>query len=263
LFAIVLLAVLLIPGIWLEPDQFNSWVLAAQTFGVLFALAFAVSQLRVAAQQVTIGVEQLRHGAEQVKHGAEQVAQGARTFETDVYDRRVDRIYDLHRELTTGEVDSARRRLTSHINNLSREEITENGSTRQYVRRVSPKDLREGPYSTYPFEPDKNVLNPRRDLGVLLRFFQRARIQQEAGSVDDAVFVELIGRHAAWFNCAVKVDASRTRLNLMEIGTWVDQRAAELAPIHSYLRDWGNSRRKDFGSVTPWVRDSHVGEGTP
>jgi X-X-X-Leu-X-X-Gly heptad repeat protein len=77
-FGLGLFAILVGPGIWLTPDQFDSWVLGAQTFGVLFALAFAASQVWAAAQQVQIGVEQLRQGAEQISHGAQQVAQGAK-----------------------------------------------------------------------------------------------------------------------------------------------------------------------------------------
>jgi hypothetical protein len=117
-----------------------------------------------------------------------------KTFETDVYDRRVDRVYGLHRDPTTGEVDIARRRLTRHPYRLPREEVKESQSTKRYVRRVSRWDLEDGPFSKYKTAADKRTSDPRRDLGVVLRFFERARIQRESGSVDDAVFVELIGR---------------------------------------------------------------------
>jgi hypothetical protein len=238
-------------------------VLGAQTFGVLFALAFGLSQLRIAAHQVGVGVEQLRHGAEQARQGAEQLAQGTRTFETDVYDRRVDRVYGLHAELTTGEMDGARRRMTRHIFAQPRYVVKlEKGQTRDILPRLSRQDMREGALSSYSDARDLEQSDPGRDTGLLLRFFERARMQQLAGSVDDPVFVELIGRHAAWFNSALKEDNSKTRRALMELGMWADRRADELKATHSYLSDWGQSRLEAFGSLSPWVADEEAPQRT-
>ena len=63
---------------------------------------------------------------------------------------------------------------------------------------------------------------PMKDRGVLLRFFERAYIVHLSGGADDASFVELIGRHAGWWNSALKLDDSKARKGLKTLGIWAD-----------------------------------------
>ncbi len=94
------------------------------------------------------------------------------------------------------------------------------------------------------------------NLSKILRFFERARLVRGAGSADDPLFVELIGRHVCWWNCALIRDSSRgTRRALMQLGLWCDAFAGKHKRRYSYLANWGEARTRDFGSTTPWQND--------
>lgn len=170
------------------------------------------------------------------------------TYRGDSKNKRVDRVYSLHQELTTGEVNDARRRLAQHLRAHHPKDHS--------VLRVSRSELRETPLNVYTgtgaIDP-----TPSRDAALLLRFFQRARIVQLAGSADEPVFAELIGRHAGWWNCAFKTDASSARENLMALGVWADKFATDARNMnrYSYLAGWEDTRWDDFGALRPWLDD--------
>jgi hypothetical protein len=216
---VAFLAFLYLPALRLTPDQFSGWASAAQAVGVVAALLVAASQLRL----------------------------GAAELKADNYDRAVERVYTLHSELTSGELNQARRRLSNHLKMTA-----ELGTS---VRRASKRDLEFDPnLKEYP----DRISTPRYDAGLLLRFFERARLVQVAGSADDPVFLELICRHATWWNCTLKLDNSKSRRGLMTLSTWADSCAEKLKTDSrfSYLADWGETRKCDFGSLTPWIEDS-------
>lgn len=171
---------------------------------------------------------------------------GAIAIYFDGRDRRVDRVYSLHQELTVGELDDARRRLVDHLRKHS--------GPGPLQRRYSPDELRVDPTLDHYDGPQQDF-TPRSDLGLLLRFFERARLVREAGSAHDAVFVELIGRHAGWWNCVIKNENRKSRKGLMGLGTWADDFATKNQDRYEYLRDWGETRRKEFGSLDPWTAD--------
>jgi hypothetical protein len=171
---------------------------------------------------------------------------GAFAIYTDGRDRRVDRVYSLQQELTLGELDDARRRLYDHLKEHS-------GSGPPW-RRYSPEELRGDPALNHYSGPHQDF-TPRSDLGHLLRFFERARLVREAGSADDAVFVELIGRHACWWSCVIKNENRKSRKGLMELAVWADGFANKNKNRYDYLQDWGKTRMEDFGSLTPWALD--------
>jgi hypothetical protein len=177
-----LLVVLPIP--WFDPGRYSAYAARLQAFGIV--TAFLV---------------------------------GAIAIYLDGRDRRVDRVYSLHRELTVGELDDARRRLVDHLRKHS--------GPGPLQRRYSPDELRVDS-SLNHYDSHQQDFTPRSDLGLLLRFFERTRLVREVGSAHDAVFVELVGRHAGWWNCVIKNDNRKSRKGLMELGTWADDFARKI-----------------------------------
>jgi hypothetical protein len=178
------------------------------------------------------------------------LALGDVTLRTDVRDRQVDRTLSLHTELTSGEINDARLRLVDHL----RDHGSTNSSGYRMPRRASVQELHAvSGMGTYGHAAESN---PKDDLSMILRFFERARLVREAGSADNPLFVELIGRHACWWNCALVRDSSRgSRRTLMQLGLWCDAFADKHQRRYAFLAGWGNARTLDFGSRTPWQND--------
>jgi hypothetical protein len=172
------------------------------------------------------------------------------TLRTDVKDRQVDRTLALHAELTSGEINDARLRLADHL----RKNGTRNPSDHRMPMRVSIEELHSSRgIGTYG---PKIQSNPKDDLSKILRYFERVRLVRDARSADDPLFVELIGRHAGWWNCVLVRDSSRgSRRALMQLGLWCDAFADKNKRHYSYLAGWGDTRISDFGSMNPWQND--------
>jgi hypothetical protein len=220
----------------LSDSAFGAWATALQTVGVVATLLLAVEQLRIAAI----------------------------ALRNDTYDRRVDRVYQLHQELTSGSLDAGRRRLVDHLKS--------HRDTNNKIIRLSKAQLRDDPiynsYITSPTllgaaSPPSPISTPIKDLGALLRFFERARVLQLSGSADTPVFLELIGRHSAWFTCAIKLGNSNTRRALKALGSWADDEADSLKydDRYPYLREWGVTRTNDFYNMKPWAGESEEDDG--
>jgi hypothetical protein len=172
------------------------------------------------------------------------------TLRTDVKGRQVDRTLSLHSELTSGEVNDARLRLVDHL----RKHGPTGPSGRRLPRRTTADELRSG-HGLGTYGPNSKD-NPKDDLSKILRFFERARLVRDAGSADDPLFVELIGRHASWWNCVLVRDGSRPpRRALMQLGLWCDAFADKHRRDYPYLAEWGKTRTDDFGSTAPWQND--------
>lgn len=203
LVILIVVLVLALSAPWLDPNQYSALASAIQTMVVVLALFVAVQTLR-----------------------------------WDSSNKRIDRVHELHRELTTGEVGAARARLGAFLR--------ANGTERDPVRITSLGEMREGTYSTYTNE--EASAKPRRDATLILRFFERARIAQAGNAVDDALFAALIGRHAAWWDCAIAGAEATSRRPLGALADWANE-YAERHPEVSGLDDWGTSRQKDFPSL--------------
>jgi hypothetical protein len=202
-----------IPAAWLSSDRYSAYVAALQAGGL--AVAFVLGWL---------------------------------SYSADAKDRRVDRVYALHQELTGGELDKARRRLGRHLRQPS-------GILPQWCR-LSRKEMRDNPsLNSYADTNAAAESTPFRDAGLLLRFFERAWVVQVAGSAHESTFVELVGRHASWWNCVFINDGLSAREPLMSLGMWADAYAAAHSSRQPSLQRWTQGRIKDFGSLFPWERD--------
>jgi hypothetical protein len=158
----------------------------------------------------------------------------------DSRDKRVDRVLELHRELNSGELKEAKRRLTSHLR--------EHGPA-GHVRPTTYEELRDDPVmSKYSSEPG---CNPRSDASEILRLFERANAARITGIIDEPLFVELICRHATWWNLAIKDSSDldqNPRAHLRELAQWADAFALRHRRRYSYLRNWGQNRRREYGA---------------
>lgn len=81
--AVLLGAVVLLPGLVTTPEWFTAYATGIQAAGVIAALAYA-----------------------------------ARSLHADNHDRRVDRVLDLHEMLISGDINDARARLVQHLRSL-------------------------------------------------------------------------------------------------------------------------------------------------
>jgi hypothetical protein len=161
------------------------------------------------------------------------------TLLSDSRDRRVDRVTTLHTELTSGELDEARRRLVKHL----REHGPDN-KPRVVSRHELDKDQTLSKYSNG--QPSR----PLDDTNRLLRYFERAEAMRLAGSLFEPLLVQLIGRHATWINLAIEPEANNTlRRSLSNFADWANEYAESNKHRFPYLADWGSSRTKDFGQI--------------
>lgn len=176
---------------------------------------------------------------------------GLWTLRRDSRDRRVDRVYALHKELTVGEVGASRARLGSYLrkgNPTHRE-----NDAADLVARVTLSDLRDCVYARQPPEADKNVeepfAQPRRDATMVLRFFERAWAARTGDSLDDAMFCALIGRHATWWDDAISsLKVTTGRRPLLTLAAWANDYQAK-HPKSPGLENWRNTREEDFPSL--------------
>ena len=187
------------------------------------------------------------------------LAVAALTWLRDSHDRRVDRVYALHQELTTGEVGEARPRLGHFLRSegiktlVSVDDSWLNAPT-DPVRRVSSGQLRRE-LAHYPVGTAEQDTWPRRDLTMVLRFFERANAARQGNAVDEVTFCALIGRHAVWWDIAIAYTDTTARRPLRELADWAnsfeEHRRSWKLPG---LENWGTSREKDF----PSLYDGHV-----
>jgi hypothetical protein len=180
------------------------------------------------------------------------------TLLADSRDRRVDRVVTLHTELTSGELDAARRRLVKHLRDhrtppiASRDELKMDHTLSRYsdgqpsqgsVRRYLLRWARRGDVAQQPNRP-------LDDTNRLLRYFGRAEAMRVAGSLHEPLLVQLIGRHAPWINLAIEPEANNTmRKSLSNFSDWANDYAEINKHKHDFLADWGSNRMKDFGRI--------------
>jgi hypothetical protein len=153
--------------------------------------------------------------------------------------KRVDRVLDFHKEFNSGEIQKATVRLTAHLRDHG-----VNGR----ARPMSRDELRHDPaLSKYN---KSSEYNPRSDILLILRFFERVNAARMARVVDSALLVELIGRHAAWWNMAIQyTDDEPPRVSLRSLTEWADDFASANQGKYSYLRNWGKNLDREFGSL--------------
>jgi hypothetical protein len=145
--------------------------------------------------------------------------------------KQVDRVLDFHREFNSEELQSACVRLIAHLR--------EHG-TNGRVRPTSRDELRHDPVlSRYA---NDIAHDPRSDVSLILRFFERVNAAKTARIVEPSLLVELIGRHAAWWDSAIAyVHDDIARDSLRQLSTWADGYASANQERFPYLRNWGGN----------------------
>jgi hypothetical protein len=124
----------------------------------------------------------------------------------------IERVLDLHDQLTTGEVGAARHRLgTALWTDTSR------FPTPDDVRRcgrvwVTDRRNRQ-PYESTETESTERI-TPGQDIYRILWCFQRAGETYNSDLVDKALFIKLIGHHVMWWDTAIRY---RPRAEALEL----------------------------------------------
>jgi len=159
----------------------------------------------------------------------------------DSRDKRVDRVLELHRELHSPDLASAKARLTVHLMLHG---------TDGKIRPASREELAKDP-ALSRYEAD-DAFSPRRDVDLILRFFERADVARIANSVESSLLVELIGRSAAWWNLVIGGNVDEVpRSHLQELAEWANNFAFRHKDRYSYLQNWGRNRDGEFGRRSP------------
>jgi hypothetical protein len=152
-------------------------------------------------------------------------------------DRQVDRILALHSDWTSGVVSDAHERLRVHLRSKG-----SNGG----VRVVSRVDLRTDP--TLSQYETASSSTPYVDATQILRFFQRVEGARAAGALYSPLLIELLGRHAGWWDLALtQEDSEMPRSSLTDLAAWANTYAAEKRDEIPSLKSWGVNRGRDFG----------------
>jgi hypothetical protein len=155
--------------------------------------------------------------------------------------KRVDRVLDFHREFTSEELQSATARLIAHLR--------EHGSNGR-ARPTSRDELRHDPVlSRYANDIGSD---PRSDVSLILRFFERINAARTARIADPSLLVELIGRHAVWWDKVItNTDDDVARNSLRQLSTWTESYASVNQERFPHLRNWRKGVERKFGAPGP------------
>jgi hypothetical protein len=161
--------------------------------------------------------------------------------------KQVDRVLDFHREFNSEELQSACSRLMAHLR--------EHG-TNGRVRPTSRDELRHDPVlSRYANSASGD---PRSDVSLILRFFERINAARTAQIADPSLLVELIGRHAAlWDSAITYTDDDAARRSLHQLSTWVSGYASANRGWLPYLRNWRKSVEARIEAESSEVGNHH------
>lgn len=153
----------------------------------------------------------------------------------DSADRKVDRVLDLHRELTSGPTGEARTSLGWFYRHARTA-----GGLPTYTRA----ELKARSYEARR----QDRVTPRMDADRILRFFERAEAARSRGSLDEPTAALLLGRHATWWDSAIRDDGETdpTRAPLRSMAAWAAQYVSE-HPNHRGFKDWNVRTEQDFG----------------
>lgn len=201
--AAALIAILLIPLRWepdlrfATPDEQSAAAATAQAVGVVATLILAALGFSVAAL----------------------------TLASNQRDARVDRVLGFHVELTgPGPTGVGRSRLARFLR--------ERGTAPWVRYQVGIQQLLHDPQlNSYPQAYGAGTTTPHMDLMLVLRLFERIRVAQVAGLLDDRLIASLVGRHAGWWDLAIKDDSEDT----------------QRVPV-AYLANWCNRYRNEYKS---------------
>jgi hypothetical protein len=162
------------------------------------------------------------------------------TYLSNSRNKRIEQVYDFHKEMTTGDIGEARRRLARLIYSQERAVLPQ-------LREVSRAEVRRGgALASYQGDDEHK---PDDDWTLVIRFFERVWNAQRQRSLDDLAVVSLIGRQVCWWDLALhteKGELDKARRALSEFAQWAN-RYQEEHPEEPRLADWGGQRERQFG----------------
>lgn len=166
------------------------------------------------------------------------IAVAALAIVNDSHGKRVDRVLEMHKEFNSTEMQLAKNRLRAHLRRHGAD-----GHARPTSREELQHDKKLSEYSLH------RDFSPGADVALIFRFFERVNAARIANIVDMPLLVELIGRHATWWNLAIKDSGEDEvpRAPLRELAQWADEFALSHQHQYSYLRNWGKNRKREFG----------------
>jgi hypothetical protein len=164
------------------------------------------------------------------------------TYLSNSRNKRIEQVYDFHKELTVGDIGEARIRLSRLIYDQERRDINP-----PLLREIRRSEVQKG---TLTYE-EASEHNPDYDWTLLIRFFERVWNAQRQRSLDDLAVARLIGGHACWWDLALHAEKdARTRDEvrraLSEFAQWAN-RYQEEHPDEPRLADWGDHLERSFG----------------
>jgi len=162
--------------------------------------------------------------------------------------RKVQRVIDLHRDLTTGEVGASRDRLTTLMWKHGEKVARRNQCHAPTWIEILPSSTgsggpTRGALGSYPLVqpiPGTGEAEPMRDLYSVLWCFERVNAGRAGGALDPAMLQQLIASHAIWWD---EMTRNLTEQNTRHIASL---RSLASALNNADLRDWA---RRDFAAA--------------
>jgi hypothetical protein len=164
------------------------------------------------------------------------------TYLSNSRNKRIEQVYEFHKEMTVGDIAEARRRLNRLVYSQQRDVAPP-------LREISRSEIRKGGKLARYDGDDEH--EPFYDWILLLRFFERVWSAQRQGSFDDLTVATTIGRHACSWDLALhtmKDEPETARRALSEVAQWAN-RYQEEHPDEPRLADWGSQREQEFGRI--------------
>ncbi|MBK5222012.1 MAG: hypothetical protein JJE52_03870 [Acidimicrobiia bacterium] len=161
------------------------------------------------------------------------------------------RVIDLHRDLTSGEVGAARSRFTALMWKAGEKAEGENLCHRFTWSEIRSPVLTDkhvvergvlGTYDRLPGIPDGEHAEPMRDLYSVLWCFERIEAGRLGHALDSEMLGQLVAHHAVWWNELTGNLGADNDLPTIHLGSLRSLAKALRTPK---LEDWA---RDDFGS---------------
>ena len=162
---------------------------------------------------------------------------GALTLHSDSRNRRIDRVLDLHRAITDGDLQLARHRLLRHLRKHSQDGVVPQVRLRQFREGGDLGDYGHGMTN-----------RPGDDAARILRYMERVNAARLAGILDFPLLHQLIGIHVLWWNNVIIPDVEEPMCkSIAELAGWVVGYAESSAIGAKYLEMWDVNFKRDFG----------------
>lgn len=165
---------------------------------------------------------------------------------------KVQRVIDLHADLTTGEVGNARSRFTALMWKHGERQAGSNACHLPLWEEILPSPTTEngkGGLSGYlAFEAiaTSQDAEPLRDLYAVLWCFERIEAGRAGGALDKRMLIELVAPHAIWWNSLTEKISDKNTRHVQGLRRLAKELQGEQTVRKMGLQEWAD---RDFSAA--------------